>query len=111
MYLSRQAGKFVSFSLSVLKFVSERDGNGGDVEVHGKDEHGELGGDGADPERGGDGLVGGDGLGGGVGLGGSGERAVTVKDFSKITLFFLLIFDGVYPVSYTHLTLPTTPYV
>ena len=46
LYLSRQAGKFVSFSLSVLKFVSERgvvlgdgggDGGGEDVRggVHG----------------------------------------------------------------------------
>ena len=56
--LSRQAGKFVSFSLSVLKFVPERGGvvlgDGGgylaEVEVHGEDEHGELGGGGADPD-------------------------------------------------------------
>ena len=58
-----------------------------EVEVHGEDEHGELGGGGAGPERGG-----GD-LGGGVGLGG---RAVTIKDLSKLTLFFLLGFDGGY---------------
>ena len=55
-----------------------------DVEVHGEDEHGELGGGRAGPERGGDGLGGGVGLGGGGGLG----RAVTIKDLSK--LFFLL---------------------
>ena len=69
--------------MSILKFVSERDGVvlGGDdvvlgdgggylakVEVHGEDEHGELGGGGAGPERGGDGLGGGVGLGGGGGL-------------------------------------------
>ena len=64
-------------------------GDGGylsEVEVHGGDERGELGGGGADPERGGDGLGGGGGLGGG--------RAVTIKDsikdLSKLTLFFPL---------------------
>ena len=45
-----------------------------EVEVHGEDERGELGGDGADPERGGDGLGGGVGLGGGHR--GGGRRAV-----------------------------------
>ena len=35
-----------------------------------------------------------DGLGGGVGLGGGGGRAVTIKDLSKLTLFFFLILDG-----------------
>ena len=87
--------------MSVLKFVPDRggvvlgDGGGGnDVEVNGEDERGELGGGGADPEQGGDGLV------GGVGLGGGGGCAVTIqdsiKDLSKLTLFFLLIFDGGY---------------
>ena len=51
---SRRAGTFVSFSLSVLKFVL------------------------------------------GVALGGGGGRAVTIKDLSKLTLFFLLIFDSGY---------------
>ena len=70
-------------------------GDGGylsEVEVHGEDERGELGGGGADPERGGGGLVGGGGLGGGVGLGGVGGlgsggcRAVkdSIKDLSKL---------------------------
>ena len=44
-----------------------------EVEVHGEDEHGELGGGGAGPERGGDGLGGGGGLG----------RAVTLNDSIK----------------------------
>ena len=48
-----------------------------EVEVHREDERGELGGGGADPEQGGDGLGGGVGLGGGgrvsrVGIGGGG---------------------------------------
>ena len=117
MYLSRQAGKFVFSLISVLRFVSERVGGGGDevvgggylsgedarggrggadVEVHGEDECGELGGVGAGPERGGDGLGHVVGLGGGVGLGssgglGGGGRVVTIRDLSKLTLFCLLI--------------------
>ena len=77
-----------------LFFLLIFDGGGylSEVEVHGEDEHGELGSGGADPERGGDGLGGGVGLGGGGGLGGG--RAVTIKDLSKLTLFFLLILDG-----------------
>ena len=50
-----------------------------EVEVRGEDERGELGGGGADPEQGGDGLGGGVGLGVSGGLGGGG-RAVTIKD-------------------------------
>ena len=59
-----------------------------EVEVHGEDEHGELGGGGAGPERGGDGLGGGVGLGGGGGLGGAVKDSI--KDLSKLTLCFLL---------------------
>ena len=88
--------------MSVLKFVPERGwvvlgGYLAEVEVHGEDEHGELGGGGAGPERGGDGLGGGVGLGGDGGLGGGGGRAVknSIKDLSKLTLCFLLG-DGEY---------------
>ena len=59
--------------------------------LSGEDERGGRGG--AGPERGGGGLGGSVGLGGGVGLGG---RAVTIKDLSKLTLFFLLVFDDGY---------------
>ena len=60
-----------------------------------------LGGGGAGPERGGDGLGGGVGLGsgiglgGGVGLGGGGGRAVTIKDSIKdLSKLFFLLGDG-----------------
>ena len=63
--------------MSKLTLFLLRDGGYlSEVEVHGEDERGELGGGGADPERGGDGLVGGVGLGGGGGLGGGAGRAV-----------------------------------
>ena len=53
-------------------------GDGGgylaEVEVHGEDERGELGGGGADPDQGGDGL------GGGVGLGGNEKIFLVYKE-------------------------------
>ena len=102
-YLSRQAcklvtGKFVSFSLSVLKFLFLGDGGGGDVSCFivalffRQDSF--SGGDWIDLGDGG--YLSGEGehggRGGGVGLGGGGGRAVTkysIKDLSKLTQFFL----------------------
>ena len=87
--------KFVSFSLSILKFGVVLGGGGGG-QLSGEDGRGGRGGADAAADRDGGGVL--IGVGGGEDAGsGGGGRAVTkdsIKDLSKLTLFFLLGVHG-----------------